>query len=67
MTVCYDFPGVLVDLHHAERSSKTGRSIPGKCGQININAVQQVVAAKWAVDVINNQSKPYDLKIGKDR
>ena len=36
-----------------------------KCGPINIEAVQQIMAAKWAVDVINNQSKPHDLKIGK--
>jgi hypothetical protein len=27
--------------------------------------VQQVVAASWALDVINNQSLPIDLKIGK--
>ena len=35
-----------------------------ECGPINIEAVQQIMAAKWAVDVINNQSKPNDLKIG---
>lgn len=27
--------------------------------------VQQVVAASWALDVINNQSLPIDLKIGE--
>lgn len=30
-----------------------------------MEAVQQVLAAKWAVDVINNQSLPHELKIGK--
>ena len=65
-SISFPFPtGVLVDLHHAETSPETGRTLPGKCGKININAVQQVVAAKWAVDVINNQSKPHDLKIGE--
>jgi hypothetical protein len=51
---------VLVDLHH----SPPNASSPG-CGQINMDAVQQVLAAKWAVDVINNQSLPHELKIGK--
>ena len=37
-----------------------------ECGPINIEAVQQIMAAKWAIDVINNQSKPSDLKIGKN-
>ena len=35
------------------------------CGLINIDAIQQVVAAKWAIDVINNQSLPHELQIGK--
>ena len=34
-------------------------------GDLNVEALQQVVAAKWAVDVINAQSGPEDLKIGK--
>ena len=34
-------------------------------GQVNMEAVQQVLAAKWAVDVINNQSLPHELKIGE--
>ena len=38
-----------------------------ECGPINIEAVQQIMAAKWAVDVINNQSKANDLKIGMQR
>ena len=32
---------------------------------INTGVLQQVVAAKWAADVINNQSLPHELKIGK--
>ena len=35
------------------------------CGAINTEAVQQVLAAKWAIDVINNQSLPHEIKIGK--
>ncbi len=34
-------------------------------GLIHEDHLQQVVAAKWAVDVINAQSGPKDLKIGK--
>ena len=36
-----------------------------QCGSIPVEAVQQVLAAKWAVDVINNQSLPHEIKIGK--
>ena len=53
------------------KGGPTHSDIPGtklvtrqECGPINIEAVQQIMAAKWAVDVINNQSKPNDLKIG---
>lgn len=49
--------GVLVNLHHSEGV--------GGCGLINIDAIQQVVAAKWAIDVINNQSLPHELQIGE--
>ena len=68
------FTGVLVNLHHSpnlepgdalqenELGSSGQKSV---CGFINIDSVQQVVAAKWAVDVINNQSLPNELKIGK--
>ena len=38
-----------------------------ECGELNMDMVQQVMAAKWAVDVINNQSLPHELKIGKNR
>jgi len=54
--------GVLVDLHDSPRNSSSTSGSP--CGQINMEAVQQVLAAKWAVDVINNQSLPHELKIG---
>ena len=63
------FPGVLVNLHHAY--SKTGGDLPvfdnpvggggsgggRKCGVINTGVLQQVVAAKWALEVINNQQQ----------
>ena len=48
--------GVLVDLHDSQ-----GRG----CGRLNMETVQLVLAAKWAVDVINNQSLPHELSIGK--
>ena len=57
----YYFSGVLVNLHHSQASNGN----TGECGLINIDAIQQVVAAKWAVDVINNQSLPHELRIGK--
>jgi len=49
----------LVNLHNGDLGGTSG------CGTINIDAIQQVVAAKWAIDVINNQSLPHELKIGK--
>ena len=60
-------PGLLVDLHEdAEDVRGGGGGGGGKgCGQINVEAVQQVLAAKWAVDVINNQSLPHELTIGQ--
>ena len=48
--------GVLVDLH--ARDCGAGSSL-------NLATVQQVLAAKWAVDVINNQSLPHELSIGE--
>ena len=50
---------MLVDLHDSPRNSSLVCT-----GQVNMEAVQQVLAAKWAVDVINNQSLPHELKIG---
>ena len=35
------------------------------CDQVNMDTVQQVMAAKWAVEVINNQSLPHELNIGE--
>ena len=52
---------MLVDLHQPPTNSSSGAS---PCGQVNMEAVQQVLAAKWAVDVINNQSLPHELRIG---
>ena len=46
--------GVLVDLHSEG------------CSQLNLETVQQVMAAKWAVEVINNQSLPHELNIGEE-
>ena len=63
------FSGVLVSLHKQqpghEESSK--HVLTSRCshGQLNTEALQQVIAAKWAVDVINLQSGKNDLKIGK--
>ena len=60
--------GILVNLHHSPASSSSPESSSSSsrhCGSINTNVVQQVVAAKWATDVINNQSLPYELKIGE--
>ena len=37
----------------------------GRCGPVNADAVQQVVAARWALDVINRQSLPHELRIGE--
>ena len=51
-----DVAGVLVDLH--ARDCGAGSSL-------NLGTVQQVLAAKWAVDVINNQSLPHELSIGE--
>ena len=53
----YSDPGVLVDLHDS--------GLAGECGRLNMETVQLVLAAKWAVDVINNQSLPHELSIGK--
>ena len=62
---------VLVDLHHPNPAANDVEGdLEGDggdaCGPVNVDAVQQVIAAKWAVDVINNQSLPHELKIGKN-
>ena len=51
------FAGILVNLHHSTNTRQ--------CGGINLDVVQQVVAAKWAVDIINNRSLSHEPKIGK--
>ena len=47
------------------RKNKISSAGSKQCGPINLEAVQQVLAAKWAIDVINNQSLPHEIKIGK--
>ena len=71
------FLGVLVNLHHPSPSLLSDPAFTNSveepilnpreanCGLVNLEAVQKVLAAKWAVDVINNQSLPHELKIGK--
>ena len=60
---------MLVNLHEAGGDVETnlvggpGATREG-CGRVNMEALQQVLAAKWAVDVINNQSLPHELNIG---
>ena len=53
-------------------SSSNGNSNVGgavsavaNCGPINVDSIQQVIGAKWAVDVINTQSNVNELKIGE--
>ncbi|XP_042215328.1 uncharacterized protein LOC121861543 [Homarus americanus] len=48
--------GVVADLHGRGGS-------PGGCGGLNTRAVEQVGAAEWALDTINNQSQ-HDYTIG---
>ena len=67
------FPGVLVSLHRRPQNRSKSVEAPSidlgdaRCGHgdLNKDALQQVIAAKWAVDVINAQSGTNDLKIGK--
>ena len=67
------FSGVLVSLHRKPQNRSKSIEAPNidlgdaRCGHgdLNKDALQQVIAAKWAVDVINAQSGLQDLKIGK--
>eukprot|EP00094_Tigriopus_californicus_P007633 TCALIF_07350-PA protein Name:"Protein of unknown function" AED:0.14 eAED:0.14 QI:11/0.5/0/0.66/0.5/1/3/0/133 len=52
--------GLLANLHHAQEDSN-GNIV---CGNINTDVIQQILAAKWAADVINNKSLPYELHLG---
>ena len=54
--------GALSKQNASQKVSRQFRS--NYCGAINTEAVQQVLAAKWAIDVINNQSLPHEIKIG---
>ena len=54
-----------VDGNSVDDSENEDEEDAEKCGPINVEAMQQVMAAKWAVDVINNQSLPHELNIGK--
>ena len=58
-----------MDLHHPNPAANDvdggAVDLGDACGPVNVDSVQQVIAAKWAVDVINNQSLPHELKIGE--
>ena len=60
-----------MDLHHPNPAANDvdggAVDLGDACGPVNVDSVQQVIAAKWAVDVINNQSLPHELKIGKNK
>jgi len=58
--------GVLIDLH-IPGSGNPGDFAPlhPQCGAVNQPAVQYVLAAKWAAEVINNQSVSQGIKFGK--
>lgn len=56
-TVCH-FAGVIADLHGSKSSQAGG------CGGLRARAVEQVVAAEWALNTINNQSQQ-DYTIGR--
>ncbi len=57
----------MVNLHHPSSASGGGGGGGGggRCGVINARVLQQTVAAKWAVDVINNRSLDRELRIGE--
>ena len=57
--------GKSIPLSQNRSGSKKNNDRSNQCGPINLEAVQQVLAAKWAIDVINNQSLPHEIKIGK--
>jgi len=70
------FAGILVNLHHPPElvspfsqlsTENEVDSDESSCGAINARVLQQAVAAKWAVDVINNRSLDGELKIGENQ
>lgn len=57
--------GVLIDLHiRGAGSSGDFTPLHPQCGALNLPAVQYVLAAKWAAEVINNQSDSQGIKFG---
>ncbi|KDR13974.1 Metabotropic glutamate receptor 5 [Zootermopsis nevadensis] len=54
--------GVLIDLHVPGSEDMT--SPQPHCGALNLPAVQYILAARWAAEVINNQSVSQGIKIG---
>jgi hypothetical protein len=58
--------GVLIDLHIPGSGNSGDLILPQPhCGALNLLAVQYVLAAKWAAEVINNQSVSQGIKFGK--
>lgn len=60
---------MLVNLHHRSDEhqqyyNEVELSESPQCGSINVAALQPVLAAKWAVEVINNQSSSSEMSIG---
>lgn len=57
--------GVLIDLH-IPGSGSSGDLVLRQphCGALNLPAVQYVLAAKWAAEVINNQTVSQGIKFG---
>ena len=57
---------MLIDLHIPGAGS-SGDFTPfyPQCGALNLPAVQFVLAAKWAAEVINNQSVSQGINFGK--
>nr|XP_018915268.1 PREDICTED: uncharacterized protein LOC109042796 [Bemisia tabaci] len=48
--------GFLIDLHRSDDSDHV-------CGKLNLMAVQQLLAAEWAVSVVNKQTRPVPVKM----
>jgi hypothetical protein len=58
--------GVLIDLHIPGSGSSGDLTLhQPHCGTLNLPAVQYVLAAKWAAEVINNQTVSQGIKFGK--
>jgi hypothetical protein len=58
--------GILIDLHTPGSGSPQDLNLlQSHCGALNLPAVQYVLAARWAAEVINNQSVTQGIKFGK--